>query len=113
MYVDLPDFHKTYFGSVPNLATTSKMFFDDCLEGSSLFFDGGWRGWPEGAKQDAVLSWFADFSDKLAAFAGRHESTPDLLEPTVNITSFIVEVRLVAVEPLYCLLCFPGTNWWC
>ena len=75
MYVGLQDFHEAYFGSVPHLATASKTCFDDCLGGSSPLFDGGWRGWPEGAKQDDVLSWFADFSDKLAAFAERHEPT--------------------------------------
>lgn len=76
MHVDLRDFHKAYFGSVPNLATASKTFFDECLEGSSPSFDDGWRGWPEGAKQDDVLSWFAGFCDRLAVFAERHQSTP-------------------------------------
>ncbi|KAK3897955.1 dual serine/threonine and tyrosine protein kinase, partial [Staphylotrichum tortipilum] len=76
MYVDLRDFHKAYFGSLPNLATASKTFFDDCFEGTSPLFDGGWKKWPEGPKQDDVLGWFADFSDELAAFAKRHESAP-------------------------------------
>jgi hypothetical protein len=69
MYVDLRDFHKTYFGDVANLETASKTFFKDCSEGSNLLFSDGWRGWPEEAKQDDVLSWFADFTEKLAAFA--------------------------------------------
>jgi hypothetical protein len=69
MYVDLRDFHKTYFGDVANLETASKTFFKDCLEGSNPLFSDGWRGWPEEAKQDDVLSWFADFTEKLAAFA--------------------------------------------
>ncbi|KAH8744073.1 hypothetical protein F5883DRAFT_30549 [Diaporthe sp. PMI_573] len=76
MYVGLPDFHETYFSDVPNLETASKTFFIDCSEGSNPLFDNGWRGWPEEAKQDDVLSWFADFSEKLAAFAERYESTP-------------------------------------
>jgi hypothetical protein len=42
MYVGLRDFHETYLGSVPHLATASKTFFDDCLGGSSPLFDGGW-----------------------------------------------------------------------
>ncbi|KAJ4307318.1 hypothetical protein N0V88_000701 [Collariella sp. IMI 366227] len=99
MYVDLRDFHKTYFGSVPNLASASKMFFDGCLEGSSPLFDGGWRGWPEGAKQDDVLSWFANFSDRLAAFAKRYESAPThrrrpLAKPDEPIAGSIAERKM-------------------
>ncbi|KAH7114774.1 hypothetical protein B0J13DRAFT_460163, partial [Dactylonectria estremocensis] len=41
-------------------------------------FDDGWSGWPEDAKQDDVLSWFADLSEKLAAFAEGNKSTPTL-----------------------------------
>ncbi|KAB5513466.1 hypothetical protein GE09DRAFT_1013846 [Coniochaeta sp. 2T2.1] len=62
MYVGLRDFHKTYFGDVPNLDTASKTFFEDCLKGSDPLFRNGWRGWPTEAKQDDVLSWFADFT---------------------------------------------------
>jgi hypothetical protein len=76
MYVDLRGFHKTYFGSVPNLETVSKKFFEDCLEGSDPLFDNGWRSWPQEAKQDDVLSWFADFTEKLAAFAESYNSAP-------------------------------------
>ncbi|KAK3933951.1 hypothetical protein QBC46DRAFT_400887, partial [Diplogelasinospora grovesii] len=76
MYAGLPDFYETYFGDVPNLDTASKTFFNDCSEGSNPLFDNRWRGWPEEAKQDDVLSWFADFSEKLAASAERYEATP-------------------------------------
>ena len=76
MYVDLRDFHKTYFGDVPNLETASKTFFKSCLEGSNPLFGNGWRGWPEEARQDDVLSWFADFTEKLAAFAESYNSAP-------------------------------------
>ncbi|KAK4245555.1 hypothetical protein C7999DRAFT_42898 [Corynascus novoguineensis] len=54
IYVDLGGFYKTYFGSILNLGTVSKKFFEECLEGK--------------AKQDDVLSWFTDFTEKLAAF---------------------------------------------
>jgi len=74
LYVGLPNFHETYFSSVPHLATASETFFEDCLRGRRPLFNNGWRGWPEDAKQDDVLSWFADFSNKLVAFAKRHES---------------------------------------
>lgn len=76
LYVGLPDFHKTYFGGVPNLETASRTFFEDCCEGSDPLFRNGWRGWPKEAKQEDVLSWFADFTEKLAAFAERNNSAP-------------------------------------
>jgi hypothetical protein len=76
MYVGLPDFHKTYFGDVPDLETASKTFFEGCLEGSNPLFGNGWRDWPEEAKQDDVLSWFADLTEKLTAFAESYNSAP-------------------------------------
>ncbi len=76
MYVGLPDFHKTYFGDVPNLETASKTFFKGCLEGNSPLFSNGWRDWPEEAKQNDVLSWFVDFTEKLATFAESYSSAP-------------------------------------
>ncbi|KAG8664734.1 uncharacterized protein FPOAC1_013514 [Fusarium poae] len=76
MYVGLRNFHSTYFGGVADLQTAAQAFFEQCLEGSDPLFEDGWKGWPRDANQDDVLSWFADFSDKLAAFAGSHGSIP-------------------------------------
>ncbi|KAK4207648.1 hypothetical protein QBC37DRAFT_476391 [Rhypophila decipiens] len=55
----------------------SEAFFEDCLGGIDPFFDNGWIGWPEEAKQDDVhhvLSWFAGFTEKLAVFAESYNS---------------------------------------
>lgn len=77
VYVGLRDFYKTYFGDVPNLEAASRAFFNQCSEGSSSpLFSNGWRGWPEGAKQDDVLRWFGDFTEKLAEFAQTYNSSP-------------------------------------
>ncbi|RMD42513.1 hypothetical protein DV735_g2633, partial [Chaetothyriales sp. CBS 134920] len=76
MYVGLPNFHDTYFGGVADLQTASQAFFEQCLEGNDPRFEGGWKGWPKDANQEDVLSWFADFSEKLAAFADVHKSIP-------------------------------------
>ncbi|KAF3346064.1 mRNA export factor rsm1 [Verticillium dahliae VDG2] len=76
MYVGLRDFHDTYFGGVINLETASKAFFDQCIQGSGPKFEDGWEGWPKDANQDDVLSWFAGFSEKLAAFADGQQSSP-------------------------------------
>ncbi|KAM3510064.1 hypothetical protein MY11210_006070 [Beauveria gryllotalpidicola] len=76
MYVGLRDFHKTYFGDVAALEVSSKAIFKQCLEGSDALFNDGWKGWPKKANQDEVLSWFADFSEKLDAFATAQKSHP-------------------------------------
>ncbi|SPQ24624.1 97c9ee06-2340-46e8-9cfe-007cd5817b15 [Thermothielavioides terrestris] len=99
MYVDLRDFHKTYFGSVPNLETASKTFFEHCLEGSNPLFNNGWTGWPEGAKQDDVLSWFADFTEKLAEFTKSYDSAPErkrrpLAKPNESITGSVAQRKI-------------------
>ncbi|EXK78558.1 hypothetical protein FOQG_16775 [Fusarium oxysporum f. sp. raphani 54005] len=73
MYVGIRNFHDVYFGVVTGLETASQMFFKQCLEGSDPLFKDGWRGWPKDANQDGVLSWFAEFSEKLAAFADGHK----------------------------------------
>ncbi|CRK29157.1 hypothetical protein HYQ45_015072 [Verticillium longisporum] len=78
MYVGLRNFHDKYFGGVANLETGSRTFFEQCLKGSDPKFDDGWEGWPKDANQDDVLSWFAEFSEKLAAFADDHQSIPAL-----------------------------------
>ncbi|KAL2755485.1 hypothetical protein ACRALDRAFT_1051127 [Sodiomyces alcalophilus JCM 7366] len=76
LYVGLRDFHKTYFGDVPSLETASQLFFEDCSKGSNPLFGNGWRGWPEEAKQEDVLSWFADFTEALEVFAQSYSSAP-------------------------------------
>ncbi|KAM0269829.1 hypothetical protein ACHAQH_009646 [Verticillium albo-atrum] len=75
MYVGLPGFHKAYFGRVVDLDTASRAIFQKCEEGSNPLFREGWTRWPNDANQDGVLSWFADMSDKLAAFAESYKPT--------------------------------------
>ncbi|KAL5583899.1 hypothetical protein FOVSG1_015250 [Fusarium oxysporum f. sp. vasinfectum] len=74
MYVELRNFHSAYFGGVADLQTASQAFFEQCLEGSDPLFKDGWKGWPKDANQDDVLSWFADFSEKLTTFADGQKS---------------------------------------
>ncbi|RMJ01691.1 hypothetical protein CDV36_015615 [Fusarium kuroshium] len=76
LYVGLRNFHGAYFGGVAGLDTASQAFFEQCVQGSDPLFEDGWKGWPKDANQDDVLSWFADFSEKLAAFADGHKSIP-------------------------------------
>ncbi|GAB0138519.1 hypothetical protein EsDP_00006752 [Epichloe bromicola] len=73
MYVGLHNFHSAYFEGVADLETASQAFFEQCLQGSDPLFEDGWKGWPKDANQDDVLSWFADFSEKLSTFADGHK----------------------------------------
>ncbi|KAK7418234.1 hypothetical protein QQZ08_011337 [Neonectria magnoliae] len=76
MYVGLSRFHDIFFGGVARLDTTAPAVFKKCMEGSSPLFNERWSGWPKDANQDDVLSWFADLSEKLAAFAENHKLNP-------------------------------------
>ncbi|KAK7407904.1 hypothetical protein QQX98_009915 [Neonectria punicea] len=76
LYVGLPNFHKTFFGDVPDLDTVSEAVFGRCTEGDNPLFEEGWSGWPAGAKESDVLTWFGGLIPKLEAFAGDRISTP-------------------------------------
>lgn len=74
LYVGLPGFRKVFFGAIAHLETTSDAVFQRCKDGSDPLFREGWKGWPKDANQDDVLNWFADVTEKLAAFAGNYDS---------------------------------------
>ncbi|KAL2158244.1 hypothetical protein VTH06DRAFT_4564 [Thermothelomyces fergusii] len=76
LYVGIPDFFKTYFGSVPGLEAASRAVFDKCTQGDDRLFNGGWAGWPADANQDDVLVWFKDMCEKLAALGEEHMLFP-------------------------------------
>ncbi|KAE8145874.1 hypothetical protein BDV25DRAFT_133403 [Aspergillus avenaceus] len=72
LYVGLPHFHSTFFGHVSGLQSASAAVFKRCTEGKDALFAGGWKGWPEDANQDDVLTWFADLSEKLGKLSNDH-----------------------------------------
>ena len=78
MYVGIPRFHETFFGAVPGLESACEAVFKKCMEGDNPLFGGGWRGWPEDANQDRVLSWFAGLSEQLWDLAYEHKSATTL-----------------------------------
>jgi hypothetical protein len=99
MYVGLPRFHEIFFGRVAGLETASEAAFKKCMEGSEPLFDNGWSGWPTDANQDGVLTWFAEMSEKLAAFAEEYKSTPTrrqrpLAQPNKPIQGSTAERKL-------------------
>jgi Fungal protein kinase len=99
MYVGLHNFHEKYFGDVADLEATSKAVFNKCVEGSNPLFGEGWSGWPKDANQDHVLDWFAELSEKLAAFAEDYKSIPTrqrrpLAQPSKPIDGSIAKRKM-------------------
>ncbi|RYN85705.1 hypothetical protein AA0119_g13200 [Alternaria tenuissima] len=78
LYVGVPGFFDAFFGDVPGLRTAAQAVLDKCKEGDSPLYrvESGWQGWPEGAKEKDVLSWFAPLVDQLLDIADEHLSTP-------------------------------------
>lgn len=78
LYVGVPGFFDAFFGDVPGLRTAAQAVLDKCKKGDSPLYrvESGWQGWPEGAKENGVLSWFAPLIDQLLDIADEHPSTP-------------------------------------
>ncbi|KAJ5111761.1 kinase [Penicillium alfredii] len=76
LYVGLHNFHKAFFGNVPDLDMVFEAIFRRCTEGNNPLFKDRWSGWLAGAKESDVLTWFVDLIPKLEAFAGDRISTP-------------------------------------
>ncbi|KAF1970865.1 hypothetical protein BU23DRAFT_510832 [Bimuria novae-zelandiae CBS 107.79] len=75
LYVGVPGFFDAYFGSVPGLESVAQAVFDKCKEGDIPLYreESGWQGWPEGAKERDVLSWFAPLTGQLLDFAAENQ----------------------------------------
>ncbi|KAL7926153.1 hypothetical protein ACQKWADRAFT_281902 [Trichoderma austrokoningii] len=99
MHVGLREFQDTYFGGISDLATASDAAFKKCMEGDDPLYQNSWRGWPVDAKEDGVLSWISELSEKLAAFAEDIISTPisrrrPLAQPNRPIPGSVSERKL-------------------
>ncbi|KAK7210153.1 hypothetical protein V2G26_017331 [Clonostachys chloroleuca] len=75
LYTGLPNFHKAFFGDVPDLDRVSEAVFRRCTDGDHPLFTDGWTGWPATAKESEVLAWFGGLIPKLEAFACDHIPT--------------------------------------
>ncbi|KAF1354391.1 hypothetical protein EJ07DRAFT_132963 [Lizonia empirigonia] len=75
LYVGVPGFFHAYFGSVPGLESVAQAVLDKCKEGDNPLYreDSGWQGWPEGARERDVLSWFAPLTGQLLDFAAENQ----------------------------------------
>ena len=74
MYVGVPGFFDAFFGEVADLGPAAQAVFDKCKEGDTPLYqeESGWQGWPEGAREGEVLSWFAPLTEQLLDFAEEH-----------------------------------------
>ncbi|KAJ8131534.1 hypothetical protein O1611_g2086 [Lasiodiplodia mahajangana] len=80
MYVDVPNFQEAFFGGIPDLKTASEDIFQKCTQGTQpLFQQQGWAGWPEDARLDSVLTWFANLVERLLQLAQHCKSTAQRL----------------------------------
>ena len=75
LYVGVPGFFEAYLGSVAGLQPAARAVFDKCKEGDSPLYreESGWQGWPQGAKERDVLSWFARLTGQLLDFAEEYQ----------------------------------------
>jgi hypothetical protein len=80
LYVGIPGFLAAVFQDVPGLTAAAQTVFDRCQEGNSPLYqvESGWHGWPEGAKEKDVLSWFAALTDQLLDLTGGHHPVSKL-----------------------------------
>jgi hypothetical protein len=80
LHVGIPGFFKAFFEAVPGLTPAVEAVFDKCQEGDSPLYrvQSGWQGWPGGAKEEDVLSWFAPLIDRLFDFAEGHRLVPGI-----------------------------------
>lgn len=76
LYVDIPQFHETFFGNIPELEKASKVIFNKFCEGSRPLFRDGWTGWSEGAQQSAVIGFLENTFEQLALWAKDHRPLP-------------------------------------
>ncbi|KAF2259124.1 hypothetical protein CC78DRAFT_586283 [Lojkania enalia] len=75
LYVGVPGFFDAYFGSVAGLRLVAQAVFDKCKEGDNPLYreKSGWQGWPEGAREHDVLSWFAPLTGQLLDFVAENQ----------------------------------------
>jgi hypothetical protein len=85
MYVGVPGFFDAFFGEVADLGPAAQAVFDKCKEGDIPLYqeESGWQGWPEGAREGEVLSWFAPLTEQLSDFAEEHRPGPRVRRKTV------------------------------
>jgi hypothetical protein len=60
LYIGIPGLYKAFFKGVKGLKAVSTAIFKKYKEGDNLLYTkkGGWRDWPESAKESKVLEWF-------------------------------------------------------
>ena len=74
LYVRIPNLYKAFFRGVEDLKAVSAAVFKKCKKGDNPLYakKGGWRDWPEGAKESKVLEWFDKLIKSFLDFAKEH-----------------------------------------
>jgi hypothetical protein len=80
LYIDVPGFFDAFFSDVANLTSVTDAVFRKCQEGKDPLYseeEGGWRDWPEDAKEEQVLKWLKELVDKFLEVAKESEPIPN------------------------------------
>ncbi|KFY03126.1 hypothetical protein V490_00273 [Pseudogymnoascus sp. VKM F-3557] len=98
LYIGVPGFYDAFFGDVEELDSISQAVFAQCQEGGEPIFSdgGGWRDWPNEAKEPEVLKWFAEKIDQFLGFAKDHRNVPRrlLAQPSQPLEGSTAERKL-------------------
>ncbi|ELR04271.1 hypothetical protein GMDG_06671 [Pseudogymnoascus destructans 20631-21] len=98
LYIGVPGFYDAFFRHVEELDSISEAVFEQCQEGGEPIFSdgGGWRDWPNEAKEPEVLKWFAEKIDQFLGFATDHRNVPRrlLAQPNQPLEGSTAERKL-------------------
>ncbi|KFZ02079.1 hypothetical protein V500_00447 [Pseudogymnoascus sp. VKM F-4518 (FW-2643)] len=98
LYIGVPGFYDAFFRDVEELDSISQAVFAQCQEGGEPIFSdgGGWRDWPNEAKEPEVLKWFAEKIDRFLGFATDLRNVPRrlLAQPNQPLEGSTAERKL-------------------
>jgi len=79
LHVGVPGFYEAFFGEVEGLEAAGTAVFRECKEGDNPLYsdEGGWRDWPQSAKEKEGLRWLAERIELFLDFAKGHGPAPE------------------------------------
>ncbi|KAF2001283.1 hypothetical protein P154DRAFT_596918 [Amniculicola lignicola CBS 123094] len=79
IYVGVPGFFEAFFGEIASLELAAQAVFKRCKEGDNLLYqeEGGWQDWPQGAREQDILSWFAELTGQFLDYTEDFVDNPD------------------------------------
>ncbi|KAK2739437.1 hypothetical protein FQN57_006566 [Myotisia sp. PD_48] len=80
LYVDVPEFCKTLFGSFEGLEAAAQTVLDKCKDGEDPLYheETGWRGFTAGAPRSYVLTWLTNTVIEFSRVFEQHTNTSNI-----------------------------------